>query len=116
VTCLVPWFEGSGSDLCGVSAAAFDHVISPVQPVHIEGLPIQWVSTRRPGAHTVVLSNNDDREWTGRVTARGIDPSLRSCRELLAARELGTSRTGEGAAVALTVPPFGVAVVEWTAA
>lgn len=116
VTCLVPWFEGSGSDLCGVAVAAFDHVLAAVQPVHIEGLPIQWISTRRPGAHTVVLSNNDDREWTGRVTARVVEPSLRSCRELLAERELETARTGESSSVALAVPPFGVAVIEWTAA
>ena len=116
ITCLVPWFEGSGSDLCGVAAAAFDQVISAVQPVHIEGLPIQWISTRRPGAHTVVLSNNDDREWTGRVTVHVIEPGLRSCRELLAGRELETARTGESASVALAVPPFGLTVVEWTAA
>ena len=114
ITCLVPWFEGISADLCGVALAVFDHVIGSVQPVRVQGLPIEWLSTRGDREYTVVLSNNSDQQWTGTVAARAVDASYPACRELLTGRHLATTTSPAGTSVHVQVPPFGVALLSWT--
>ena len=113
ITCLIPWFEGSGAALSRVALEALDYAIRAVQPVFIDGLPIEWLSTRSENKYQVLLSNNRDQLWEGIVTARYVDGTLKKCHELLSGQPLQSRTSIGGAQVAIKISPFDVAVVSW---
>ena len=117
VTVTVPWLEGApqtgGSSLAGVALAALDGVIGAVQPVAVDGLPLQWHSSAVRGGgggggggrddnkiassysgnagddvviRTVTLINNDVVAWRGNVTLAAMgacDPHKLACRDII---------------------------------
>lgn len=114
VTVLVPWYEAGHAPLCGLARRAFDEVFGGVQPVRVKGLPVQWLSTTGAGHRTVLVSNNDGAPWTGEVVVSNVAPALEKCRELTTGAEAPFSRNGETASAAVSVAPYGVAVLRWT--
>lgn len=109
-TCLAAWFEGANADLAGPAGELFDTVIAPLQPWAVEGLPIEWLSTRgsRGADHrTLVLANHSPQPWTGRVRCldRGFTPT--HAVELITGSELGPVEAGRS--IDITVAPLGVA-------
>lgn len=113
VTVTVPWLEGApqtgGTSLAGVALGALDTVIGAVQPVAVDGLPLQWHSSAVRGGggrdghksagassnggvgddvvmRTVTLINNDVVGWRGNVTLAAMgacDPRKLSCRDVI---------------------------------
>lgn len=113
ITCLIPWFEGTPCALNGIALEMLDQVISAVQPVQIDGLPIEWLSTVAENQYCVLLSNNSDQDWEGTVTARRVNASFQKCTELRSGQSLKTHNTENGAQVRLKLAPFDVGVVAW---
>lgn len=113
-TVLIPWFEAGHSSLCGAALRLFDEVIGAVQPVRVDGLPVQWLSTSGAGHRTVLITNNDGAEWSGKVTLRGVDKTLPRCADLLSGDAVPFDLVEGGAVLSTTVPPYGVRVLRWT--
>lgn len=113
-TVLIPWFEAGHGSLCGAALRLFDEVIGAVQPVRVEGPPVQWLSTRGAGHRTVLVTNNDGAAWSGKVTLRRADPALRRCDDLLSGEPVPFERAGGDAAAFVSVPPYGVLALRWT--
>ncbi|HEO70833.1 MAG TPA: hypothetical protein ENN80_06170 [Candidatus Hydrogenedentes bacterium] len=113
-TCLIPWFEAEQSKLARVALKLLDAVITPVQPVYVDGLPVEWVSTCGAGDYTVTLANHDDTEWEGGIRVRDLPPQFDTCRELLTGDAVSFQRASSGAACRLAVPVYDVRVVRWS--
>ncbi len=113
-TALIPWFEAGHSPLCGAARRLFDEVFGAVQPVKVDGLPVQWLSTRGEGHRTVLVTNNDGAPWSGKVTLRGVDKTLARCADLLTGDAVPFELADGDAVVSTTVPPYGVRVLRWT--
>ncbi len=86
--CAIPWFEGGHTDIARLSERLFDSVIAKVQPVKVEGLPIQWLSTTQGREKTVVLINNSYCNWEGRVYVENSFSSYSQCLELFSQEEI----------------------------
>lgn len=115
ISCMIPWFEGAPLDLSNAAFQIFDKVISEIQPVRIEGLPLEFLSTKSNNSCNVVLSNNSDQEWKGSVKARLVAPELSKCKELITNLVLKSVRNKSGETeVNLTIPPYEIRVVSWT--
>ncbi len=114
VTCLIPWFEAGHTPLSRIALRLFDEVFDTVQPVKIEGLPVQWLSTRGDGQRTLLVTNNDGNAWSGTATVRDVDPVLAQCRDIVTGEKLPFERRNDAnAVVKLNVPAYGVRVVRW---
>lgn len=112
-TCLVPWFEGPVEPLAGVAQKLFDTVMAQVQPVVVEGLPVEWVSTLQDGQHTVVLANHDGQPWRGKVTLKSSTKDKLTCTELFSGKKLSVHRKDTGYQVTLDIPAYEVSVIRW---
>lgn len=95
-TCLIPWYEGGHTDVAGAAQKLFDQVIGSVQPVRVEGLPIQYMSTTGDKQRTVVALNHREKPWKGAITL--IDPSAKykKCTELLSSKPIMFKKTHKG--------------------
>jgi len=111
---MIPWFEGAMNDLSNASLQMFDRVISEVQPVRIEGLPVEYLCTTTDNSYNVVLSNNNEQPWKGRIIARPVSPDLKKCKELLTNQPLKPVRKkNRETEVDIVVPPYEVRVISW---
>jgi hypothetical protein len=114
VTCLVPWYEAGHTPLAKLALRLFDEIIRPVQPVRVEGLPVEWLSTSGDGEKTVLVANHDANPWCGAVRLP-LDNDFGKCTELVTGSETGYRRDEDGwVACALEVPAYDVRVLRWT--
>lgn len=112
-TCTVPWYEGPTGQLTGPAMSLMDHVIEPLQPVIVRGLPVEWVSTEGPERRTVVIANHGEDAWKGEVTLRGVlDPS-KKCIELLSGRRIPHTINSRDVSLDVEVAPYDLAVFRW---
>jgi hypothetical protein len=114
-TCLVPWFEAEGRACAGLARRLFDEVIGAVQPVSVDGLPVEWLSARGEKDYTVVVANNDGAPWRGTVSTERVPEAWDSCRELLTQSTIAFSRAGDRSDCVLEVPAYDVRAVRWSA-
>lgn len=115
ITCMIPWFEGAPLDLSNAALLLFDKVFSEIQPVKIEGLPIEFLSTKGNNSYNVVLSNNSEHLWKGKITVRQVAAELSKCTELITRQALKSIRKMNGETkVDLTIPPYEVRVISWS--
>ena len=112
-TCLVPWGESGSSSLAEVSKHLLDKVIASVQPVFVEGLPVEWMSTTGADHRTVLVANHSGEVWQGSLQAKNVSPRLTICRELLTETPMTVQRTNGAAVVSLEIPPYDVRVIRW---
>lgn len=114
ISCMIPWFEGAPLDLSNAALQLFDKVISEIQPVKIEGLPIEFLSTKTDNSYNVILSNNSDQCWKGRIVVHSIAPDLTKCMELFSRQPLKPERKKNNKTeIDITVPPYEVRVISW---
>lgn len=113
-TSLIPWFEAGHQPLSDVALRLFDEVIAPVQPVAVDGLPAEWLSTTGDTHRTVVIANHHDHPWEGTVHVKDVAPALETCTELRSGEAVEFTRSGEGATVALQVAAHDIKVLRWT--
>lgn len=114
ISCMIPWFEGAMPDLSNAALQMFDRVISEVQPVRIEGLPVEYLSTTTDNSYNVVLSNNSEKPWKGRIIVRSVAPELIKCKELLTNQPLKPVRKkSRETKVDIVIPPYEVRVISW---
>jgi hypothetical protein len=113
-TSLIPWFEGGHQPLSGVALRLLDAVISDVQPVTVEGLPVEWLSTTGAGHRTAVIANHDGHAWEGTVHVKKVDSHLEVCTELRTGETVDFVRENGGATVRLQVPAYEVRILRWT--
>ncbi len=112
-TVLVPWYEAGHTPLARVSLFLLDEVIGAVQPVKVEGTPVQWLSTRGEGHRTILVSNNDGAEWKGTVTVRNSDKDPAVCKDLISNESVDFTQNGSERMLQLAVPPYGVRIVRF---
>lgn len=113
VTCLLPWLESEHRPLSGVALRSLDELIHPIQPVVVEGLPVQFVCTQDAGGITVCIANHADVSWSGKVRVRcGHD--LDRCVELRSGRDLAIVHNGGLPEVHVTINRYDVAVLRWS--
>ncbi len=113
-TCLIPWFEGGHTPLCGLALHLFDHVIQPIQPVLVTGPPASWASARSDRAVYVVAANHDETPWEGTLTVRDVPDQYTVCRELISDKPLSFQRDNTNVHIPVTIAPYGTCVLEWT--
>lgn len=115
ISCMIPWFEGATTGISNAALYLFDMIISEVQPVMVEGPPVEYLSSRNESEYTVLISNNSSLPWKGKVTARNITKEYGKCMELLTGEPLRYKLVkNEGALVELVVPAFDVRAVCWS--
>lgn len=113
-TCLVPWYEGGQGPLAGAAARLFEAVLLPLQPVCVEGLPVEWVSGRTSAGRYVLVANHDSSVWQGRLLVRGVKPGETRCTETLSGRTIPCSSAGDATVVNVQIPPYDVCLLQWT--
>jgi hypothetical protein len=114
-TCLVPWFAGEGVDLCGPARWVFNEVVGAVQPLQVDGLPVEWVSCHGATHRSVLVVNHGSDPWTGRLRVRDVSEDLSCCRERVSGRSMEFRRDTSGAVdVDVSVPAGDVAVLQWS--
>ena len=113
-TCTIPWGESANSAISGVFLRLLDEVIRQVQPVHMDGLPVEWLSTITDSHRTVVVANHHDQPWIGTVHVRNLSAKMNRCTELTTNQRLFYRRQGKDALVKLNVPAFDVKVLRWS--
>jgi hypothetical protein len=84
-----------------------------VQPVLVDGLPVEWLSTRDANHRTVVIANHDGQPWRGTVTLRAVPADFREGRELLTGRSVKSHRKAADRSCAVEVPPYDVRVIRY---
>ena len=107
----LPWLESGGAPLSRLALRLLDQAIGSVQPVSVQGLPVEWLSASGPGNRTVVIANNGSEYWSGRLSIRDSNRRVRSCQELLSERPLDIERTHDGIIVGLDIAPFDLGIV-----
>ncbi len=110
---LLPWFASGDSAWAKLSLRLADEVIRLVQPVRVDGLPVEWLSTRAPDHRTVVIANHDGQPWRGTVTLRGVPAEFTECRELLTDTVLKSRRRADQRSCIVEVPPYEVRVIRY---
>jgi len=111
---LLPWFGSGDSAWARLSLRLADEVIRPLQPVLVDGLPVDWLSTRDADHRTVVIANHDGQPWRGTVLLREVPRDFRECRELLTGRAPRSYRTADGRSCVVDVPPYDVRVIRYS--
>ena len=110
---LLPWFGSGDSVWAKLSLRLTDEVIRPVQPVLIDGLPVEWLSTHDANHRTVVIANHDGQPWRGTVTLRDVPTDFRACRELMTGESVNSHRKADGRSCLVEVPPYDVRVIRY---
>ncbi len=101
----VPWFEGVHTDHHGLSVRLWDHVISQVQPVDVEGLPVEWVSAVVDDATHVLVVNHDPTPWHGNVKVKA---NISTATNVLNNQPLNVDEKQ----IALTIPAYDLIIVK----
>ena len=112
-TCTVPWYEGPLGQFAGPALRMIDNIIEPIQPVVIQGLPVEWLSTHGPARRTVLVANHNEQEWKGLVTVRNIPGNTKKCVELLTGKVIRFETTNNQATVKLKIPRFDIRILRW---
>lgn len=115
ITSLVPWFEGMFNSLHGAVSIVLDEEIKKVQPVTVVGSPIEFLSAKEDGIYNVLLSNNSNTTWKGKVKTKNLTREYIKCSELLTGEKLKTNFSKDKeTSVEVEVPPFDVRVISWS--
>ena len=114
VTCLSPWFASEKSPLADFALRALDTVIDAVQPITIEGLPVQWCSTQSKDTRTVTIANHSGETWEGTIHISNLDSNLNHCEEMRSQTPLKSKRSQQNTQVTIQIPAYDVAVVRWS--
>jgi hypothetical protein len=114
ITSLIPWFEGGHRDLAGPAARLFDLVFEEVQPVRVDGLPVEWVSAKGDAHRTLTIANHDGAPWQGKVYIRHVNAAFGNCVDLVTGETLAFERAGDGAVLEITIPPYDVRVIRFS--
>lgn len=112
-TSLIPWYEGGHTDIAGAAQALFDQVLGGVQPVTVEGLPIQYLSTTGPGQRTVAALNHRETPWRGTITLADPDASYKKCTELVTSTSVEFKKTAQGLVCTIEIGAYDVAVLRF---
>lgn len=112
--CLVSWYEAGHAPLSRVALRLFDEVFEGIQPVRIEGPPLEWLSQRGAHHRTVVVANHDSVPWEGQVILRHLDTEYSECRDVLTGQAVDFRRQGNSAHVSLIMPGYSTTVLRWT--
>ena len=112
-SCLLPWYESERGPLSGLALRMFDEVFGSVQPVKIDGAPVEWLSTSSALERTVVVANHDGQPWSGTIRVQRMDSRLTQCRELLTDRPVSFRRDGAAAELAAQIPSYEVRAFRW---
>lgn len=113
---LLPWFSSGDSPWAKLCLRLADEIIRPVQPVLVDGLPVEWLSTHGPDHRTVVIANHDGQPWRGTVTLRDVPFRLTACVELLTGKAVTSHRKANGQSCIVEVPPYDVRVIRYRSA
>jgi hypothetical protein len=113
-TCLSPWYASERAPLSGFALAMLDTVMAAVQPITIEGIPVQWCSTRTDHTRTVAIANHSGEPWKGAVCIRDLPPDLRVCREMRGGKSQSFTLKQGITRLDLSIPAYDVAVVRWS--
>lgn len=112
-TCLIPWYEGGHSDIAGAAQQLFDEVIGSVQPVRVEGLPIQYISTAGDKQRTVVALNHREKPWTGTITLADPAARYKKCTELLTSKPVKFKKTAKGLSCTIDIGAYDVVALRF---
>lgn len=110
---LLPWFGSGDSPWAKLSLRLVDEVIGPVQPVRVDGLPVEWLSTHGSDHRTVVIANHDGQPWQGTVTLRLVPSEFDECRELLTGEVMKPIHNTADRSCVVEVPPYDVRVIQY---
>ena len=113
-TCLIPWYEAAATPLAGAAQRLLDEIIEAVQPVMIEGLPVEWTSSRGDGWQQVMVANHDEAPWQGTVILRRPTDDYTRCQELVTSDAIEFSNTQRGIETLVEIPPYDVRILRWT--
>ena len=112
-TCMMPWYEAGHTSLSKSTLFLLDTVIDSVQPVKVNGLPVEWLSTRGEQERTVLIANHDSVSWQGTVKIRQLDDSLTECIDLVTGTDVPFRREKTEAKVILNIPAYDVCAVRF---
>ncbi|MHC4535545.1 MAG: type 1 glutamine amidotransferase family protein [Planctomycetota bacterium] len=112
-SCTVPWYEGPLGQFTGPALRMIDNIIEPIQPVVVQGLPVEWLSTHGPTRKTVLVANHNEQEWKGLVTVRNIPGNTKKCVELLTGKVINFKAQNNQATVKLKIPRFDIRILRW---
>ena len=113
-TCLSPWYASERGPLSDFALAMLDRVMAAVQPITIEGIPVEWCSTRSDSTRTIAMANHSGETWQGTVCIKGLSPDLGLCREMRSQRSLTCQIKNGVTRLDLAIPAYDVAVVRWS--
>lgn len=113
-TCLSPWYASERAPLSDFSLAMLDRVMASVQPISIEGIPVQWCSTRSDKTRTIAIANHSGETWQGAVCIKDLSPDLRLCREMRTRKSQVFAFKNGTARLELSIPAYDVAVLRWS--
>lgn len=113
-TCLSPWYASERAPLSDFALAMLDTVMASVQPITIEGIPVQWCSTRSDKTRTVAIANHSGETWQGAVCIKDLSPDLRVCREMRGQKSQIFAVKNGITRLDLSIPAYDVAVVRWS--
>ncbi len=113
-TCLSPWYASERAPLSDFALAMLDTVMATVQPITIEGIPVQWCSTRSDKACTIAIANHSGETWQGTVCIRDLSPDLDLCREMRTQKSLAFEIKNGATRLDLSIPAYDVSVVRWS--
>jgi len=112
-TCTVPWYEGPLGQFAGPALRMIDNIIRPIQPVVVQGLPVEWLSTSGPARRTVLVANHSEQEWNGLFAVRNIPENTKKCVELLTGKVIHYEVKNNKAIVKLKIPRFDIRILRW---
>ncbi len=112
-TVLTPWYEAGHSDISLAGRMVFDEVISSSSPVEVEGLPVEWLTTKGKDSRTVLVANHQNSKWTGTVNLKKDDFKAQKCTELLSGDNVLFGSDRDGYKVSLEVGPYDMKIIRW---
>ena len=112
-SCLLPWYASEQGPLSGLALRMFDDVIGALQPVKVEGAPVEWLSTSSTEGKTVIVANHDGQPWSGTIRVKHVDARYTHCRELLTDQAVSFRRAGDGTVLEAQIPPYEVRAFRW---
>lgn len=115
ISSMIPWFEGAPLDISNAAVHLFDKVFFDIQPAKIKGLPVEFLSTKNANHFNVVVSNNSDQVWKGKIITSSVSPEFKKCRELISDKKLTYLIKKNGSyEVDINIPPFEISIISWS--
>lgn len=110
--CAIPWYEAGHTDIAKACETVLSDIITPLQPVYVKGLPIEWLSTSISDCKKiVVLSNNSGVEWKGTVSLPLKFHEKWICRKLHSEEILKSGKNGQLLETSIKIPAYDVLVI-----